>query len=98
MLDKKKVHTKNRSIFRVQLRFIYTLIHGARRLICGSYLQCPLKCRVATVQRSVSCSRVDEAGNLSVVADVFCRYLVKPFSKAKCNDDHPCKRELLFLN
>ena len=61
-------------------------------------LQCPLKCRVATIQRSVSCSRVDEAGNLTVISDVFCRYLDKPFSKANCNEDHPCRRELLLFN
>ena len=56
-------------------------------------LQCPLKCGVGAIQRSVSCSRVDEAGNWTVIADVFCRYLDKPFSKAKCNEDDPCGRE-----
>ena len=92
----KKYIQKNRSIFRFQLKFIYNLIHGIR---CScSHLQCPLKCRVATIQRRVSCSRVDETGNLNVIADVFCRYLDKPFSKAKCNEDHPCRRESLFFN
>ncbi|KAM7451841.1 metalloendopeptidase [Porites harrisoni] len=58
--------------------------------IVGNWSKCPLKCGVATIQRSVSCSRVDEAGNLTVIADVFCRYLDKPVSKAKCNEDDPC--------
>ena len=66
------------------------------RMVFTAYvvpLQCPLRCGVATIQRSVSCSRVDEAGNWTVIADVFCRYLDKPVSKAKCNEDDPCGRE-----
>ena len=86
-----KKHTnKQRSDFK---KICDGMMTGMVFTACVVPLQCPLKCGVATIQRSVSCSRVDEAGNLTVIADVFCRYLDKPVSKDKCNEDDPCGRE-----
>ncbi|XP_078379474.1 A disintegrin and metalloproteinase with thrombospondin motifs 6-like [Oculina patagonica] len=51
---------------------------------------CSTQCAIGTKHRQVLCSRVDEAGNFSVIAEEFCRYLNKPPTQAACNEDLPC--------
>ena len=58
-------------------------------------LQCSTKCGIGKKQRQISCSRIDEAGKFTVIADEFCRYLNKPSTEEPCNEDNPCARKLV---
>ena len=60
-------------------------------------LQCPTKCAVGMIRREVSCSRIDESGNLTIIDPEFCRYMNKPLSEMKCNENKPCGCKLLYF-
>lgn len=56
----------------------------------GPWSACPTKCAVGMIRREVSCSRIDESGNLTIIDPEFCRYMNKPLSEMKCNENKPC--------
>ena len=58
--------------------------------------QCSTQCAIGTKRRLVICSRVDEAGNFTIIDGEFCRYQNKPPTEAPCNEDSPCGRKLLY--
>lgn len=60
-------------------------------------LQCPTKCAVGMIRREVSCSRIDESGNLTIIDPEFCRYINKPLSEMKCNENKPCGCKSLYF-
>lgn len=56
----------------------------------GRWSACSTKCAIGNMRRKVSCSRIDESGNSTVIDPEFCRYLKKPPTEAKCNENEPC--------
>lgn len=57
----------------------------------GPWSACPTKCAVSKIRRDVSCSRIDESGNLTIIDPEFCRYLNKPLSEKNCTANKSCE-------